>query len=1283
MRKTFLKVSLLAVLGLGMAASFSSCKDYDSEIDNLQDQINAMNQTVKQINDLVQSGAVIKTVTPTAEGIQFTLSDGSSYTVKNGAAGKDGVNGTVWSIVEKDGKYVWKVQYGDGTEEVTDYPAQGPQGEQGIQGPQGPQGETGAQGPAGEAGAQGPAGPAGPQGPAGATGPQGPAGAAGAQGAQGIYYVPNETTGCFDKVDPATGKTEATNIAWRATVEGGLTAINYGDYVKISGLKDAEGNAIDPVTIWTSSRVRSLVVMPDLYLNGIEAVEYEAATELPYLYVGKVTAAAGMPVKASADADAATVATIQKGSPYTFGAYNNVAPQPIEDWAAPSISSISYRINPSNANIAETNWNLLFSNIKVVTNSRADQLAGEVVGTPVVKDGVLTLQYQIADASLIAPFNVFNPEDAEKDPGAYNEKLSEAAWSFMALQAVNAADNDALVTSDNVAILKTEVTLKDLIVDKNTPVTYGGDKGTGVETAATAAAAINATLGTGATTGSPVLEVPYNATFNLADHLAVLTSSITPMIEGTYADGQAAPTVAEGTNGEPALLTLAEIQAKYGLTPTFTMVNYTMATQPTAENAFGLINAETGVFTPCYVNAQGQSTPNAGATGTTGMSAIGRKPVIFVQLADETGMPVIAGFVKLQLAQVGTTVTNTITLADVNVPYICNFTQTSTWEQITGQLYEELGMSPDEFVKTYELADADANNSAPAYVEIDGEMVSVDGNEDILGGNAKFGTFTWTPALTGGDAAHTQQLTLTISKSQYESWYLVQQKNKQWIPEMTSEPQTKKLYAKFTNKANTKVVYLGYNVTVVGAPAASYTGKLPSQWTSNLQVAPINPAVPGQTPGVVANATTVPTFTGYPFAASMGMKFTSIWIGGQPALDATVAPNSNYNFTNDQKPFLLGKMVASYEFAAEQPQVTGMSGNVYSISTYGVLNPGTPNAVVDSLTLYATYEGKEDYAMPAPYGEGYSQPIATIFEGDNEVPEVIAMLPSYVINETTGAVEAPTTANSGLYAEFACDIVNAKAFSKSNPAITFNVNMTVTYGQLTDEKKTALANEATCTLTIPGSYSIKVGIGQPITFGNTSTGNLQDANSNMKVYASRLFSLTDWQGHALWNVNSSGAVTGNTPATNGGKNIAQFWTSVGEFTVGNVWPATYPAYNSFVANRKSAPTPQAASYFTIDVTKAKCGPTANIADAYDGYFTDVYMDKDVILNQGTTAVTGNKADNITFDQLGNYNFTWVNNGSAVTSDIYIFVPISMTYIWGQNIPLGYGIIRVQPTLGGN
>lgn len=1275
MRKTFLKVSLLAVLGLGMTASFSSCKDYDSEIDNLQDQINKINQTVKDLNDQIAAGSVIKEVTPTATGIEFTLSNGSKYTVSNGVDGKDGVNGTVWSIVKNDaGQYVWKVVYGDGTETVTDYPAQGPQGEQGPQGPQGEAGAPGAPGAPGAAGAQGPAGQ---------------------QGAQGIYYVPNESTGCFDKVDPATGKTEATNIAWRATVQGGITAVNYGDYVKLSGLKDAQGNDLDPITIWTSSRVRSLVAMPDLYLNGIEAVRYDAADYLQYQEV--VNAPKGGH-EVSNPTGGAVVATVEQGSPIeTEGlVVNNKKVY----WTANSIASISYRINPSNANIAQTNWNLLFSNIEVATNTRAKELAGEVVGTPVVKDGVLSLNYQLNDISLIAPYNRSKytlDVNGDKIPVTdasgngtgyqteYDEDNSEYGWTFMALQATNASDGDALVTSDNVAILKTIVTLENLIVDKNTPVSYHYNqttkKGTGVATAATADDAINATLGTGIPTEFPVLEVPYNNTFDLAAHLAVNTSSITPMVQYSYENDMAAPTGSANVEAKEGVLTLAEVQAQYGLTPTFTMVNYTMETLPTAENAFGLINAETGVFTPCYVNNQGVSVPNAGATGTTGMSSIGRKPVIFVSLADEDGNVVLAGFVKLQLAIIGETVTNTITLAEINVPYICNFTQNSTWEQISGQLYEELGMSPEDFVDTYTLADGGA-----AYVNLNGEMVNSLANEDILGGTADFGTFTWTPDLTtSNDPAHTQQLTLTITEPQYESWYNVYFKQyDDWYPVMTSEPKTRKLYAKFTNTAGTKVVYLGYDVTVVGAPAADYTGKLASQWTSNLQVAPMNPAVPGQT----MNATA----TGFDYASSMGMSFTSVWMGGQPKFNSAVTPNSFYNTIDDEKPFYVGNITASYEFSDVQPQATGKSGQVYSISTFGIKTVGGKKKT-DTHALYATFKGNEEAA--AKDAAKQAQPIAAIFPNADGVYDIIAMLPTYQLDGTTNELLAPGLMTTPVYAEFACDLVNAQPFNKQNPAITFNVDMTVTYQQLTDALGNAYAGEEVtdpttgttsienCTLVIPGTYPIQVGIGQPITFGNASSGSLQDANQNMKVYASQLFTLNDWQGHKLWNTSNTGGVTAHSPATNG-VSLADYWTSGGTFTV--KWPDAWPYYNSITAEDESLvgtePTLLDAGKFIIDINKAKCGPTNSQADWYDGYFKDVYKDKEIIMS-GTGVDPATNVASVTWNNLSGVTFTWKNNGSAVTSDIYVFVPIQMTYIWGQNIDLGYGIIRVQTTLSGN
>lgn len=157
MNKHFLNFTLAALVCSAMSASFTSCKDYDDDIDNIQNQIDKINVDLGQLQELINSGMVIKSVTSTADGISFVMSNNQTYTVTNG---KDGANGTAWTI-GADGYW-----YKDGAK--TDYKA------------------------IGEDGAVGPQGPAGDRGPEGPEGPQGP------KGDSGEYYVPNPETGNFD-----------------------------------------------------------------------------------------------------------------------------------------------------------------------------------------------------------------------------------------------------------------------------------------------------------------------------------------------------------------------------------------------------------------------------------------------------------------------------------------------------------------------------------------------------------------------------------------------------------------------------------------------------------------------------------------------------------------------------------------------------------------------------------------------------------------------------------------------------------------------------------------------------------------------------------------------------------------------------------------------------------------------------------------------------------------------------------------------------------------------------
>lgn len=94
MNKKFINGMLVASLMAGAAGSFTSCKDYDDDIDNLQNQINSVVTKVSEVQDLVKGGKIISNVTKTDNGIDITI-DGTVYKITNG---ENGDNGTAWTI---------------------------------------------------------------------------------------------------------------------------------------------------------------------------------------------------------------------------------------------------------------------------------------------------------------------------------------------------------------------------------------------------------------------------------------------------------------------------------------------------------------------------------------------------------------------------------------------------------------------------------------------------------------------------------------------------------------------------------------------------------------------------------------------------------------------------------------------------------------------------------------------------------------------------------------------------------------------------------------------------------------------------------------------------------------------------------------------------------------------------------------------------------------------------------------------------------------------------------
>ena len=203
MNKKYLSVVLFSALMLGTAGTFTSCKDYDDDIENLQGQITAMKGTVDDLQKKIEGGLVVTSVAKTENGVSITFSNGQTFELKNGEKGKDAA---VWTIGQ-DG--FW---YKDG--EKTEYKA---------------------------------------------------IGADGAAGANGYYYKPNAQTGCFDiYVIDENGKekfVEATTISYVSAVEG-VSVVHDGNKLIIKGAVDSKGNPAN-VELNLGKELASVAFVPD------------------------------------------------------------------------------------------------------------------------------------------------------------------------------------------------------------------------------------------------------------------------------------------------------------------------------------------------------------------------------------------------------------------------------------------------------------------------------------------------------------------------------------------------------------------------------------------------------------------------------------------------------------------------------------------------------------------------------------------------------------------------------------------------------------------------------------------------------------------------------------------------------------------------------------------------------------------------------------------------------------------------------------------------------------
>ena len=390
-------------------------------------------------------------------------------------------------------------------------------------------------------------------------------------------------------------------------------------------------------------KLSSLVFVPSLYENGIEATRYPYAQGVYKALTGKSEGKKNAEGANFTIAEKNTFANVATEGNYTIG----------------SFSKAVYHVNPTTANLTNVAWGFLYSEPEYVDAS---------VRAAATPKPIYSTSKQLANGDLEVVYKVENPADLKI--------VADKNVSVMALTGTYQDEEakDTTVTSDYAAILPAVVTFKAIAFNtletENDACTLGA-KQHELYIKGEDAAQKDATI-----------DVKYNGgTLDLTQYLNV---------HYTQADIKAA-----AADAEHQIMAYANV-ADYGLHFEYEMLGYKTGSNNTEENKYGTVDNK-GIFTPCYVQ-NGNTIPCS--TGEDGISAVGRTPIVLVKLMDGENM-VLAGYVKLHIVK-DLGIQTLPEVFNATVPYVCDgFKDGIKWDDMSGEIIEALKMTKAEFVNSF------------------------------------------------------------------------------------------------------------------------------------------------------------------------------------------------------------------------------------------------------------------------------------------------------------------------------------------------------------------------------------------------------------------------------------------------------------------------------------------------------------------------------------------------------------------------------------------------------
>ena len=387
MRKKYLSALLFGALLFASAGTFTSCKDYDDDLNSLSERIDEVKKQIQEIQQLISSGAVITNVESTSNGVIVTLSNGKTFELTNGVDGEAGTPGSVVSIGENGNWFI------DG--EDTGLAAQGPQGE------------------------------------------QGPAGEDGVNAVGYIYYYPG-TEGAEDgywvevTVDAEGVETKKiTPNKWTTSISSGVVAIMDGEDLI---LRNVEG-ANDDVVISLSADLKSLVFQRQMVLDGQNAFEYPY---LPY----KAKANLNKKIEGTLEVFNPNDCDDLLGTTEDYYVIDGVQTAEKNSYVNP-LKEVDYHMNPNFTNVApfKDMLTVVSDDVDFLATRSVNNAAAQPTATYVKHDsesGMLTVGYRMSGHLVKDQENNLS----DKLPELFEElKINKDKITSLALQA-NFEDTD-------------------------------------------------------------------------------------------------------------------------------------------------------------------------------------------------------------------------------------------------------------------------------------------------------------------------------------------------------------------------------------------------------------------------------------------------------------------------------------------------------------------------------------------------------------------------------------------------------------------------------------------------------------------------------------------------------------------------------------------------------------------------------------------------------------------------------------------------------------------------